>query len=93
MNSGRINSLNADPRRLAARALFAALMALLIALVALPLGLSLAQTGPSIQIMNPHTDMPADGVEGLPQLSDKEMPFHLNAWVPSMPPSPAVEFQ
>ena len=51
--SRRIAGLTIDPRRFAARVVFAALCALLLTVVALPLGRSMAQAAPEIQIVNP----------------------------------------
>ena len=73
-------------QRIVARTVFGATVAVLLAVAGLPLGLSLAQVGPEIQIINPHPGVPS-------VLADKGQPFHLNSWVNVVPPNPLVEFE
>jgi len=75
-----------DTQRTVARAVLSALLALLVALVVMPLGRSLAQGTRTIEIVNP------DGSTSL-VVSDKEFPYHLNAWVDQVPQDAAVEFE
>lgn len=69
-----------------ARSVFGVTMVVLLAVAGLPLGLSLAQVGPTIQLVNPHSGTSLD-------VSDKGLPYHLNSWVGTVPPSPLVEYE
>jgi hypothetical protein len=61
-------------------------VAVLLAVAGLPLGLSLAQVTPAIEIINPHTGVALE-------VGDKGQPYHLNSWVTTVPPSPLVEYE
>jgi hypothetical protein len=81
------DSSRADRRqRMAARTVFGATLAVLLAVGGLPLGLSLAQVTPTIQIINPHADTSLE-------VSEKGQPYHLNSWVGTLPPQPLVEYE
>lgn len=82
----RSRAVAIDSQRIAARAVFGALMALLLVLVMLPLGTSMAQSPTTINIVNPHPNTST-------VLSDKERPVHLNSWVNTVPANPLVEYQ
>ena len=82
----RSRAVAADPQRIAARAVFGAMLALLLVLVMLPLGKSIAQTPTTINIVNPHPNTST-------MVSDKERPVHLNSWVNTVPANPLVEYQ
>ena len=84
--TSKIRAYAADPQRLAARAVFGAMLALLLVLVMLPLGKSIAQTATTIQIINPHPDTSL-------VISDKGRPYHLNSWVNQVPANPIVEYE
>jgi hypothetical protein len=51
----------------------------------MPLGRSLAQSAPTIEFVNPAKTSSV-------LISDKERPYHINAWVSSLPTNPVVEF-
>jgi len=76
----------ADPQRTLARVVLGALLALLLVVVAMPLGRSLAQGAPTIEIVNP------DETTSL-VISDQEFPYHLNSWVSQVPTGAIVEYE
>ena len=73
-------------QRIVARTVFGVTVAVLLAVAGLPLGLSLAQVTPTIEIINPHTGTSL-------VVSDKGQHYHLNSWVNQVPPNPLVEYE
>lgn len=82
----KVRAFAQDPQRIAARAVFGAMLALLLVLVLLPLGSSLAQSTTEIHIVNPHETTSL-------VISDKGNPYHLNSWVNQVPDNPIVEYE
>ena len=62
------------------------MVASLFVVAGLPLGLSLAQVEPSIQLLNP---TPGTSLV----VSDKQQSFRLNSWVDAVPQGPLVEYE